>query len=50
MPRSYRQLTLDERRTIFRLLGAKVPIDRIARDAATGRRSTARSGATCSAR
>src|SRR5215213_11276151 len=30
MPRSYRQLTLEERRTIFRLLGAKVPIDRIA--------------------
>ena len=30
MPRSYRQLTLEERRTIFRLLGVKVPIDRIA--------------------
>jgi len=32
MPRSYRQLTLEERRTIFRLLGAKVPIDRIAEE------------------
>jgi hypothetical protein len=25
MPRSYRQLTLEERRTIYRLLGAKIP-------------------------
>src|SRR3954451_6019117 len=32
MPRSYRQLTLEERRTIFRLLGAKVPVDRIAEE------------------
>ena len=32
MPGCYRQLTLDERRTIFHLLGAKVPIDRIARE------------------
>jgi IS30 family transposase len=32
MPRSYRQLTLDERRTIFRLLVAKVPIGRIAQE------------------
>jgi hypothetical protein len=26
MPRSYRQLELDERRTIFRLLDTKVPV------------------------
>jgi len=26
MPRAYRQLALDERRTIFRLLNAKVPV------------------------
>jgi IS30 family transposase len=32
MPRSYRQLTPDESRTIYRLLGAKIPIDRIAED------------------
>src|SRR4051812_7252130 len=31
MPRSYRQLTLDDRRTIFRLLDAKVPVEEIAR-------------------
>ena len=31
MPRSYRQLTLDDRRTIFRLLDAKVPLEEIAR-------------------
>jgi IS30 family transposase len=30
MPRSYRQLELDERRTIFRLLDAKVPVAAIA--------------------
>jgi transposase, IS30 family len=30
MPRPYRQLTLEERRTIFRLLNAKVPIEEIA--------------------
>jgi transposase, IS30 family len=30
MPRPYRQLTIDERRTIFRLLNAKIPIDEIA--------------------
>jgi transposase, IS30 family len=32
MPRSYRQLTLDDRRTIFRLLDAKLSIDAIARE------------------
>jgi IS30 family transposase len=32
MPRTYRQLSLDERRAIFRLLGARVPIDRIAQE------------------
>ena len=32
MPRSYRQLTLDDRRTIFRLLDAKVPVEEIARE------------------
>jgi IS30 family transposase len=32
MPRSYRQLSLEERRAIFRLLAAKVPIDRIAEE------------------
>ena len=31
MPRAYQQLDLDERRTIFRLLNAKVPIAAIAR-------------------
>jgi IS30 family transposase len=31
MPRSYRQLTLDDRRIIFRLLDAKVPLEEIAR-------------------
>ena len=30
MPRAYRQLDLDERRTIFRLLNAKVPMTEIA--------------------
>lgn len=30
MPRAYRQLNLDERRTIFRLLNAKVPVAAIA--------------------
>ena len=30
MPRAYRQLALDERRTIFRLLNAKVPMTEIA--------------------
>jgi IS30 family transposase len=30
MPRSYRQLALDERRTIFRLLDAKLPVAAIA--------------------
>ena len=30
MPRAYRQLDLDERRTIFRLLNAKVPVAEIA--------------------
>src|SRR6476659_1271075 len=30
MPRAYRQLALDERRTIFRLLNAKVPMAEIA--------------------
>ncbi len=30
MPRSYRQLDLDERRTIFRLLDAKLPVAAIA--------------------
>ena len=29
MPRAYRQLALDERRTIFRLLNAKVPMAEI---------------------
>lgn len=32
MPRSYRQLTLDDRRTIFRLLDAKVPVEAVARE------------------
>ena len=31
MPRAYQQLDLDERRTIFRLLNAKVPVAGIAR-------------------
>ena len=30
MPRAYRQLDLDDRRTIFRLLNAKLPIAAIA--------------------
>jgi IS30 family transposase len=32
MPRAYHQLTLDERRMIFRLLGAKVSINRVAQE------------------
>jgi transposase, IS30 family len=31
MPRAYQQLDLDERRTIFRLVNAKVPVAAIAR-------------------
>ena len=30
MPRPYRQLTLEERRALFRLLNAKVPVAEIA--------------------
>ena len=50
MPRAYRQLDLDERRTIFRLLNVKLPVAAIAQQLGRHRSTIHReSAATTSA-